>query len=66
VVERTVGEVMDRPLPTIEAGASLDDAFQLLAEGAPAVLAVTAGRPTGVVTKLDLLEYLAHRTPAGR
>jgi cystathionine beta-synthase len=61
IVERTVGEVMDRPLPTIDAGASLDEAYRLLAEGAPAVLAVSGLRPTGVVTKLDLLEYLAHQ-----
>ncbi len=60
VVERTVGEIMDRPLPTIDAAASLDDAFQLLSEGAPAVVAVAQDRPAGVVTKLDLLEYLAH------
>ena len=36
VVERTVGEVMDPPLPTIDLGASLDDAFGLLSGGAPA------------------------------
>jgi cystathionine beta-synthase len=61
VVERTVGEVMDRPLPTIDLTASLDDAFALLSGGAQAVLAVRNGRPAGVVTKLDVLEYLAHR-----
>jgi cystathionine beta-synthase len=61
IVERTVGEVMDRPLPTIAADASIDDAFELLAGGATALVAVDAGRPTGVITKLDLLEYLAHR-----
>ena len=61
VVERTVGEVMDRPLPTIDMTASLDDAFALLSAGAPAVLAVRGDRPAGVVTKLDLLEYLTHR-----
>jgi cystathionine beta-synthase len=61
VVERTVGEVMDPPLPTIDLGASLDDAFAMLSGGAPAVVAVAGGRPAGVVTKLDLLEYLAHR-----
>jgi cystathionine beta-synthase len=61
IVERTVGEVMDRPLPTIDLTASLDDAFALLSAGAPAVLAVRGDRPAGVVTKLDLLEYLAHR-----
>jgi cystathionine beta-synthase len=66
IVERTVGEVMDRPLPTIDSAASLDDAFRLLSEGAPAVLAVAGSRPTGIVTKLDLLEYLAHRGAASQ
>ena len=61
VVERTVGEIMDRPLPTIDLAASLDDAFALLSGGAQAAVAVAAGRPAGVVTKLDLLEFLAHR-----
>jgi cystathionine beta-synthase len=62
VVERTVGEVMEKPLPTIDLGASLDEAFGLLSGGASAVVAVSGGRPAGVVTKLDLLEYLAHRS----
>jgi len=60
IVERTVGEVMDRPLPTVAIEASLDGAFALLAGGTSALLAVRAGRPAGVITKLDLLEYLAH------
>jgi cystathionine beta-synthase len=60
VVERTVGEVMDRPLPMIDVAESLDDAFLALSEGAPALVAVSSGKPAGVVTKLDLLEYLAH------
>jgi CBS domain-containing protein len=38
-------------------------AFGLLSEGgAPALVAVRGDRPAGVVTRLDLLEYLAHRT----
>jgi cystathionine beta-synthase len=65
VVERTVGEVMDPPLPLVDASASVDDAYRLLAEGAPALVAVVDGRPAGIVTKLDLLEYLAHHRPAG-
>jgi cystathionine beta-synthase len=60
VVERTIGEVMDRPLPTVDVAASVDEAFALLAGGSPAALAVRDGRPAGVITKLDLLEYLAH------
>jgi cystathionine beta-synthase len=61
IVGRTVGEVMDRPFPVVAVEASLDDAFALLAGGSPAALAVRAGHPAGVVTKLDLLEFLAHR-----
>jgi len=59
-VDRTVGEVMGRPLPTIDLDASLDDAFETLASGAQALIAVRDGRPAGVVTKLDLLEHLTH------
>ncbi|HLA15740.1 MAG TPA: cystathionine beta-synthase [Candidatus Limnocylindrales bacterium] len=62
VVERTVGEVMDRPLPSIAATATLDEAFGLLSDGgAQAVIAVRADRPAGVLTRLDLLEYLARQ-----
>jgi cystathionine beta-synthase len=64
VVERTVGEVMDPPLPLVDAVATLDEAFALLSGGAQALVAVRGDRPAGVVTKLDLLDYLAHR-PAG-
>jgi cystathionine beta-synthase len=60
VVGRTVGEVMGRPLPIVDADASVDDAYGLLAGGASAVLAVRSGRLAGVVTRLDLLEHLAH------
>jgi cystathionine beta-synthase len=61
VVQRTVGEVMDRPLPTIDQAASVEEAFELLTGNVQALVAVGDGRPVGVVTKLDLLEYLAHR-----
>jgi len=63
VVGRTVGEVMDAPLPLMDASATLDDAFGLLSGGASALVAVRGERPAGVVTKLDLLEYLAHLPP---
>ncbi|MGH2467687.1 MAG: pyridoxal-phosphate dependent enzyme [Candidatus Limnocylindrales bacterium] len=62
IVERTVGEVMDRPLPALDAATPLDEAFELLSEGAPALVACDGDRAVGVVTKLDLLELLAHRT----
>ncbi len=61
VVERTVGELMDPPLPIVDVTTSLDDAFRLLSGAASALVAVRVGRPAGIVTKLDLLEYVAHR-----
>jgi len=56
-----VGELMDAPLPVIDVSASLDDAFGLLSGTTSALVAVEAGQPAGIVTKLDLLEYVAHR-----
>jgi len=57
---------MDRPLPIVDIGASLDEAFALLSGDTSAVIATRDGRPAGVVTKLDILEYLAHRrVPSG-
>ncbi|MEX2184988.1 MAG: cystathionine beta-synthase [Chloroflexota bacterium] len=61
VVERTVGEIMDGPLPVVATSATLDEAFALLSDTASALVALRGDRPAGVVTKLDLLEYLAHR-----
>jgi cystathionine beta-synthase len=65
VVERTVGEVMDPPLPLVDASATLDEAFALLSGGASALVAVRGERPAGVVTKLDLLEFLTHDGAGG-
>jgi CBS domain-containing protein len=56
---------MDRPLPFVDVDATLDEAFALLAGPTTALVALGDGRPAGVVTKLDLLEYLAHRGPRG-
>jgi predicted transcriptional regulator len=52
---------MDPPLPLVDASATLDDAFALLSGSAQALVAVRGERPAGIVTKLDLLEFLAHR-----
>jgi cystathionine beta-synthase len=65
LVQRTVGEAMDGPLPVVAETAALDDAFGLLSAGAPAVLAVRSGHAVGVITKLDVLEYIAHGASEG-
>jgi predicted transcriptional regulator len=34
--------------------------FAALSGGSPAVVVATRGKPTGMLTRSDLLEYLAH------
>ena len=70
-VSRPVGRGPDRgggdgpPLPLVDAGATLDEAFALLSDTATGLVVVRGGRPVGVVTKLDVLEYLAHHSGTG-
>jgi cystathionine beta-synthase len=63
VVERPIAEVMDRPLPTIGMGETVDEAATRL-QTSPAVVVLDNGHPTGILTRSDLLDFLAHR-PAG-
>jgi cystathionine beta-synthase len=55
-----VAAAMQPPLPTVEESASVDDIVARLTAGTNAVLVARDGRPAGVVTRSDLLEYLAH------
>ena len=48
IVERTVGEVMDGPLPFVDLSARLDEAFALLSAGSSAVIATSGDRPTAM------------------
>ena len=62
VLDRPVGEVMGPALPTVGSGESVDAAVEAL-EGAWAVLVLDAGHPVGIVTRSDLLDFLARRVP---
>jgi cystathionine beta-synthase len=55
-----VAAAMQPPLAAVEADESLDEVFSALSGGSPAVVVATRGRPTGMLTRSDLLEYLAH------
>ena len=56
-----VAGVMQGPLAAVEAEASVDEIVTALTGGSNAVVVAEGGRPVGVVTRSDLLEYLAHR-----
>ncbi len=58
ILERPVSEVMDEPLPTVGIGEALDDVVRRL-EASGAVLVLDGGRPTGVITRSDVLELMA-------
>jgi cystathionine beta-synthase len=51
---------MDPPLHAVDAGASVRDVYSDLAGTGSAVLVARGGAPTTVLTRSDLLEYLAH------
>jgi len=59
-LQADVAEVMAPPIPAVEWDRPVDDAFAEL-ERAPAVLVAKAGQVLGVLTRSDLLNYLAHR-----
>ena len=57
---RTSSAAMQPPLAAIDAGEPLDEVFSTLSGRTNAVVVAQAGRPVGVLTRTDLLEYLAH------
>jgi cystathionine beta-synthase len=64
VVDRPIGEVMDRPLPTIGMGETVDEAASRL-QTSPAVVVLDNGHPTGILTRSDLLDFLAQGSAGG-
>jgi cystathionine beta-synthase len=56
-----VAVAMQPPLPAVDADASLDDVYEGLSGPSGAVVVARAGRPTGILTRSDLLEFLAAR-----
>jgi cystathionine beta-synthase len=55
-----VAAAMQPPLATVDAEQSLDDVLPTLTGRGNAVVVAREGRPVGVLTRSDLLEYLAH------
>jgi cystathionine beta-synthase len=61
-LHENVSSAMQPPLAAIDADEKLDEVFSTLSDGrANAVVVAREGKPIGVLTRTDLLEYLAHR-----
>jgi cystathionine beta-synthase len=55
-----VAVAMQGPLTAVDADANVDEIVTALTGGTNAVVVADRGKPVGVVTRSDLLEYLAH------
>src|SRR4051812_43144733 len=60
-----VAQAMDPPLRVVDSSATIDQVYSDLTGGSPALVVAENGRPSGVLTRSDLLEYLAHHRGNG-
>ncbi len=58
-MQRPIGDVLQPPLPAVDVGDALDKVLAELSAGAPAVLVFDGARASGVVTRADVLSYMA-------
>ena len=61
VLHEDVASAMQPPLGAVETSATLEDVFATLSGGANAIVVCQDGTPIGVLTRSDLLEFLARR-----
>lgn len=53
----SVGEVMAKPLPQVDAAVNLDEVYRLLLSGHTGALATSNGEVLDILTRIDLIEY---------
>jgi predicted transcriptional regulator len=64
IASRPVSEIMEAPLPILDVDAELEEAYLQLSGGASGVLVAAGGgrgEVLGIVTKADIVDYLAHK-----
>ena len=61
VLDQTVAEVMDDPLPVIDSRDTVDHAMGMLTSQAAAVLVCEGPVPSGVLTRADVLDFLMRK-----
>jgi cystathionine beta-synthase len=60
VLAAKVSTIMEAPFPLVDANEEVERVAPMLASGSPAVLVQRGGLLVGVVTRADVLEYVAH------
>jgi len=60
-----VAQAMQPPLRVVDASETIDRVYADLTAGSPALVVADGGRPAGMLTRSDLLEYLAHHRGNG-
>ena len=66
LVDERVERVMEAPFPVVQATDDIERLYQELSGGAPALLAARDDRPVSIITKADLLEFVAHQRRGAR
>jgi cystathionine beta-synthase len=61
-IGREVAEVMDAPLPIVQSQDGVEEMFADLARGAEAIVVADGDKPEGVLSRADLLEFLANQS----
>src|SRR5690606_5014999 len=58
VLDRSVEEVMDEPLPVVDAATPMSGVARMLTRQNPAVLVASGGELRGIITRYDVVRYL--------
>lgn len=58
--EKNVEQTMDAPLPSIHMNEEMNSAVKFFAQKNPAVIVYDDEKPIGIITRFDLLDYMAH------
>jgi cystathionine beta-synthase len=66
LVDERVERVMEAPFPVVQANEDIERLYAELSSGAPALLAASDDRPVSIITKADLLEFVAHQRRRAR
>jgi len=66
LVDERVERVMEAPFPVVQANEDIERLYAELSSGTPALLAASDDRPVSIITKADLLEFVAHQRRRAR